>query len=180
MVDKDTNCDDPAKFPDKYSCVNIKTSLRVIDAISRVFNMALFYALLIHVAVSSEEIVAIAFLVKKQRNKDVDQIYYDLNNNGANVFGEGTIGFRHQEMKNRIIFRYIYVLLTILNFIYCSLLIVFYRFTDIWNDHFSITYMYVSFAAIVLVWALLTISYGYLLVWLACITPKLHLEMFKE
>ena len=172
-----TDCDERQE---KYNCISTVRFLEVVDAISRVFNMALFYALLIHVALSSEEIVAIAFLVKKQRNKDVDQIYYDLNNNGANVSGKGQIGFRRQEMKNRSTFKFIYLLLTILNFIYGTLLVVFYRMPQIWDKYLSIYYMLVSFAAIVLVWALLTLSYGYLLVWLACITPKLHLEMFKE
>jgi hypothetical protein len=43
--------------------------------------MFLFYLLLIHLAISTEEQFAIAFLVKKQMNLDVAQVLYDLQNN---------------------------------------------------------------------------------------------------
>lgn len=93
--------------------------------------MSLFYLLLIHLAISTEEQFAIAFLVKKQMHLAVDQVLYDLQNNSQGLEKiadgkKGQINFRQLELRNKKTYRIVYVLITFTWGLYGVLLVFFY------------------------------------------------------
>ena len=93
------------------------TAFSISDSCARVANFGVFFFLLIHVALTTEEQMGVTFLVYTQRNKDVDQIYYDLTHNSDGKDNtilkpdKGSIEFRRKERRHRCIYSSLYFII---------------------------------------------------------------------